>query len=177
MEANSICFGRQVIPDYHFEKTSLVVSINADFLGTWISPVHFIPGYVTRRKLDNGEKNMLQHIHFESGMTLTGANADIRKKIKPSEEKILLIDLYNKIAEKTGGEILPGVKFRDDLTELADNLIASKGRSIVVSGTNNVEIQIIVNGINALLGNYPDCIDLNNNLNIASGIDSNMESL
>ena len=55
------------------------------------------------RKLDNGEKDMLRHIHFESGMSLTGANADIRKKIKPSEEKILLVDLYNKIAEKTGG--------------------------------------------------------------------------
>jgi molybdopterin-containing oxidoreductase family iron-sulfur binding subunit len=177
LEANTICFGRQVIPDYHFEKTSLVVSINADFLGTWISPVHFIPGYVSRRKLDNGENDMLRHIHFESGMSITGANADTRKKIRPSEEKILLMDLYNRIAEKTGRAVLPGVKFREDLSALADDLIASKGRSIVVSGTNNVDIQIIVNGINSLLGNYPECIDLNNNLNIASGIDGKMEDL
>ena len=177
LEANFICFGKQVIPDYHFEKTSLVVSINADFLGTWISPVHFIPGYVSRRKLDNGENDMLRHIHFESGMSITGANADTRKKIRPSEEKILLMDLYNRIAEKTGRAVLPGVKFREDLSALADDLIASKGRSIVVSGTNNVDIQIIVNGINSLLGNYPECIDLNNNLNIASGIDGKMEDL
>ena len=94
--------GKQVIPDYHFQNASLVVSINADFLGTWLAPVHFIPGYVSRRKLDKGEKKMLRHVHFESGMTLTGANADTRKKIKPSEEKILLADLYNKIAERTG---------------------------------------------------------------------------
>jgi Fe-S-cluster-containing dehydrogenase component len=177
LEANSVCFGKQSIPDYHFQNTSLVVSVNADFLGTWISPVHFIPGYTARRKLDNGEKNMLRHIHFESGMSLTGANADIRKKIKPSEEKTLLVDLYNRIAGKTGGEILPVVPFREDLSELADDLIASKGKSIVVSGTNNVEIQIIINEINNLLGNYPDCVDLNNNLNIASGIDSKMEEL
>jgi len=177
LEANSICFGKAVIPDYHFRKAGLVVSINADFLGTWVSPVHFIPGYVSRRKLDNGEKDMLRHIHFESGMSLTGSNADIRKKIKPSEEKILLVDLYNKIAEKTGADIFPGVTFKEDLSELADNLIASKGRSIVVSGTNNVDIQVIVNGINVLLGNYTECIDLNNNLNIASGIDSKMENL
>ena len=100
LEANSICFGKTVIPDYHFGNASLVVSINADFLGTWLAPVHFIPGYVSRRKLDNGEMGMLRHVHFESGMTLTGANADIRKKIKPSEEKVLLKDLYNRIAEK-----------------------------------------------------------------------------
>ncbi len=103
LEANSFCFGKTIIPDYHFGNASLVVSVNADFLGTWLAPVHFIPGYVSRRKLDSGEKGMVRHIHFESGMTLTGANADIRKKIKPSEEMILLMDLYNKIAEKTGG--------------------------------------------------------------------------
>jgi len=177
LQANSICFGKSVIPDYHFDKARLVVSVNADFLGTWVSPVHFIPGYVSRRKLDNGEKEMVQHIHFESGMSLTGSNADIRKKIKPSEEKIILTDLYNKIAEKSGAARLPGASFRDDLTALADNLFELKGRSIVVSGTNNIDIQIIVNRINSLLENYTDCIDLNNNINIASGIDSQMESL
>ena len=177
LEANSICFGKSVIPDYHFQNMSLVVSINADFLGTWLSPVHFIPGYISRRKLNNGEKDMLRHIHFESGMTLTGANADSRKKIKPSEEKILLTDLYNKIAERTGGGKLNSVTYKEDLSELADNLVESKGRSVVVSGTNNVDIQVIVNAINLLLGNYSECIDLNNNLNLASGIDSKMEEL
>ena len=177
IEANSICFGKAAIPDYHFENAGLVVSINADFLGTWVSPIHFIPGYTSRRKLDNGEKDMLRHVHYESGMSLTGSNADVRKKIKPSEEKILLIDLYNKVAGKLGSETYPGILYREDLTELADNLIATKGKSIVVSGTNNVDIQIIVNGINYLLGNYTDCIDLNNNIKIASGIDSEIENM
>jgi molybdopterin-containing oxidoreductase family iron-sulfur binding subunit len=154
-----------------------VVAVNADFLGSWIAPVHFIPKYTARRKLNNGEKSMLRHIHFESGVSITGSNADIRKKIKPSEEIILLADLYNIIARKTGAEIFPAPSYRDDLSELADNLIASKGRSVVVSGTNNVDIQIITNGINFLLGNYGDSIDLNNYLNISSGIDNKMEGL
>jgi len=177
LEANSLCFGKAAIPDYNFANAQLIVSLNADFLGTWVAPVHFIPGYVSRRKLDNGEKDMVKHIHFESGMSLTGSNADVRKKIKPSEEKSLLADLYNRIAEKTGGEKVTGVTFREDLGELAENLYASKGKSIVLSGTNNLEIQILVNRINFLLGNYSNCIDLNNNLNIASGIDSNMVNL
>jgi Fe-S-cluster-containing dehydrogenase component len=177
LEANSICFGKTVIPDYHFEKASLVVSVNADFLGTWLAPVHFIAGYASARKPENGEKGMLRHIQFESGMSLTGANADTRKKIKPSEEQILLTDLYNKIAEKNGGIKLAGSTFREDLTDLANSLIESGGKSIVVSGTNNVGIQVLVNAINSLLGNYARCIDLENSLNIASGIDSKMGSL
>ncbi len=177
LEANAACFGRTVIPDYHFQDAGLVVSVNADFLGTWVAPVHFIPKYTARRKLNNGEKSMLRHIHFESGMSITGGNADIRRKIKPSEEIILLADLYNKIAQKTGAETFHADPFREDLSELADNLIASKGRSVVVSGTNNIDIQIITNGINFLLGNYDHCIDLNNYLNISSGIDKKMEDL
>lgn len=177
LEANSVCFGKAVIPDYNFQNASLVLAVNADFLGTWVAPVHFIPNYVSGRKLDKIEKTMLRHIHYESGMSLTGSNADVRKKIKPSEERALLADLYNKIAEKIGSATIPGVAFREDLSKLAENLFTAKGRSIVVSGTNNVEIQIIVNGINSLLGNYENCIDLNNHLKIAAGTDSKFEIL
>jgi molybdopterin-containing oxidoreductase family iron-sulfur binding subunit len=177
LEANLMCFGKAVIPDYHFQNAGCVVSVNADFLGTWVSPVHFIPRYISRRNPDNSEKKMLRHIHFESGMSLTGSNADKRIKIKPSEEKLLLTELYNRIAAKTGDEEFPGVNGRKDLSEIADYLLVSKGKSIVVSGTNNVEIQIIVNGINTLLGNYTDCIDLDRNINIAAGIDSRIEEL
>lgn len=177
LEANLLCFGKSVIPDYNFNNISLVVSINADFLGTWLAPVHFIPGYTSRRNPDNKMENMLKHVQFESGMTLTGANADIRKKIKPSEEKVLLIDLYNKIAERINGVKTEAPVFREDLSELADELVSSKRRSVVISGTNNVDIQVIVNGINTLLDNYHECIDLNNCLNLALGIDGEMEAL
>ncbi len=177
LEANLICFGKAVIPDYHFQNAGYVVSFNADFLGTWVSPVHFIQKYISRRKPDNEENKMLRHIHFESGLSLTGSNADKRIRIKPSEEKSLLSELYNRIAAKTGVEQFPGETGRTDLSELAGNLLASRGKSIVLSGTNNVEIQIIVNGINTLLGNYADCIDLNRSLNIAGGIDSRTEEL
>ena len=87
LEANLKCFGKAVIPDYNFQNAGLVVSVNADFLGTWVAPVHFIPKYVSMRKLDNGKKDMLRHIHFESGMSLTGSNADKRIRIRPSGRK------------------------------------------------------------------------------------------
>jgi Fe-S-cluster-containing dehydrogenase component/anaerobic selenocysteine-containing dehydrogenase len=176
-EANLLCFGEKAIPDYNFQKASLVVSVNADFLGTWVAPVHFIPRYTAQRKLNNGKKEMLRHIHFESGMSLTGSNADLRIKIRQSEEREVLTDLYNRIALKTGEQIIPGSNFREDLTSLSESLLAAKGKSIVISGSNDVDIQIIVNGINSLLGNYVDCIDLNNCLNLAAGSDKDMKAL
>lgn len=176
-EANSVCFGKSVIPDYNFGKASLVVSFNADFLGSWLAPVHFIPGYVSRRKPGNGGKEMLMHVQFESGMSLTGANADIRKKIKPSEEIVILANLYNKIARKTNAPEISCPAFREDLSDLAGRLYEMKGRSIVISGTNNTDIQILVNAINSILGNYSGCIDLESSINIASGSDSKTEEM
>ena len=37
LEANKITFDRQVIPDYRFDIADLIISVGADFLGTWLS--------------------------------------------------------------------------------------------------------------------------------------------
>jgi Fe-S-cluster-containing dehydrogenase component len=175
--ANETCFGRAVFPDYQFDKADVVVAVNCDFLGTWGTPVHFIPGYVSRRKLTEGQRDMLYHVQYESGMTLTGSNADRRIKIRPSEEKLLLANLYNIIAGKTGNETVKTGTFREDLSGLADRLLASKGRSVVLSGTNDTDVQILTNAINNLLGNFGNTIDLANPLRIAAGRDSEMTGL
>lgn len=175
LEANEECFGKFAIPDYNFDKADVVVSVNCDFLGTWLAPVHFIPRYVAGRKPD--AKGMMLHIQAESALTLTGSNADKRIKIKPSEEKAFLTDIYNKVAESKGLKIYQSAPFREDTSGIASKLIAAGGRSIVVSGTNRKDIQVIVNGINSILGNYNGCIDLDNSLNIAAGRDDEMEKL
>lgn len=171
-QANEACFGKAVLPDYNFQNADLVVSVNCDFLGTWGVPVHFIPRYVSRRRVDEANTDMLYHIQYEAGLTLTGSNADKRIKIKPSAEKAFLAALYNKLTGSAGSEYAG-----EDLAPLAERLLASKGRAIVLSGTNDISIQIIVNGINNLLGNYAACIDLNNPVNIGAGDDRAMEKL
>ncbi|NJK83206.1 MAG: TAT-variant-translocated molybdopterin oxidoreductase [Saprospiraceae bacterium] len=50
LEANQETFGQRVIPAYHFDKAEVIVSIGADFLGTWISPIEYAADYVKNRK-------------------------------------------------------------------------------------------------------------------------------
>ncbi len=176
-EANQAVFGKSVIPDLHFNKANLVVSLNADFLGSWLAPARFISSYTSRRKLDQGQKDMLRHYHFESGMSLTGSNADQRIPIRPSQEKIVLANLYNKIASSLGKEVFNVPACETDLEGIVADLLANKGKSIVVSGTNDKRIQLIVNAINLLLGNYEECLDLDSNLKLASGSDKDMDLL
>ena len=164
IQANQNSFGKAVLPHYYFDKADVIVSFGADFLGTWISPDEFIGQYVQNRNnksLQN--KKMSRHIQFETGMSVTGTNADVRMAIKPSEEGPALLALYNAIS---GGNTSGG-KLSDDnaakaITLVAKELLNAKGRALVVSGSNDVSIQTLVNAINSQLGSYGTTIDIDN---------------
>ena len=102
LDANEANFGIRAIPSYHFDKASIIIGINADFLGNWILPVKYARDYAKGRKLVN-EDTMSRHIQFESNMSLTGSNADKRFPIRPSEELIILLNLMNEISVRMGG--------------------------------------------------------------------------
>jgi MoCo/4Fe-4S cofactor protein with predicted Tat translocation signal len=163
IQANQNSFGKAVLPHYRFDKADVIVSFGADFLGTWISPAEFIRQYVQNRNNKSLEaKKMSRHIQFETGMSLTGTNADVRMPIKPSEEGIALVNLYNAIS----GTTLPGSKKLNNsnadkaIAIVAKELLAAKGKALVVAGSNDVATQILVNSINSLLGSYGNTIDL-----------------
>ncbi len=164
IKANENSFGKPVLPQYRFDRANVIVSFGADFLGTWISPVEFTKQYVTNRNLASlKSKRMSRHIQFESNMSLTGTNADSRITIKPSQEGLALLFLYNEL----GGTNVNVPSLNNPIAEkalklAAKELIAAKGNALVVSGSNDVSMQTVANAINALLGSYSSTIDLDN---------------
>jgi MoCo/4Fe-4S cofactor protein with predicted Tat translocation signal len=177
LKANEITFGKAFIPSYHFEKASMIVSFDADFLGTWLSPIEFTKQYVTNRRLTNGEKTLSRHIHFEAGMSLTGSNADERYMIRPSQEILIVANLYNKLKALTGFSSVELPESPVDLEPLVAELMANRSRSLVLSGSNDSRVQLIVNGINELLGNYGTTINTEVHLKLRQGMDSEMVRL
>jgi len=177
IQANQKSFGSPFIPDYRFNKAKVVVSFGADFLGTWLSTIEYTKGYTAARQLQNGQKEMLRHYQFEAGMTLSGSNADVRFPIKPSEEGAVVLALYNAIAKAKGDEVFSGVQSTVDISDLAKDLLENEKQSIVISGSNDVNIQLIVNGINQLLGNYGQTIGLENPLMTKQCIDEDIDRL
>ena len=174
LEANLKSFGIEAIPSYHFDKAELILSFGADFLGTWLSPIEFARQYSNTRNLTNGQKKLSKHIQIESGLSLTGSNADIRIPIKPSEEKVVLANIYNAIAIKTGHHTFSCPESVVNIKDLAEELIDHRKKSLIVSGSNDPNIQLIVNAINFILGNYGNTIDLRNPLQHRKGRDRDM---
>ena len=175
-KANKATFGEDFIPDYHFDKAKIIVSINADFIANWIMPTKYGVDYSKTRKPENDW--MSKHFQFESVLTLTGSNADYRGQIKPSQEGIVASNILNVLK---GGELDPsiGENLLARIQELANVLkpYKDKGETLVVSGSNNQSVQMIVNGINHWLGNYGSTIDTVNTLNVYNGDDAAVESL
>lgn len=176
-EANLATFGKDVIPSYHFDRAEVIAAFNADFLAGWLSPVEFAAQYAKTREISEERKTMSKHYQFESWMSLTGSNADVRVTMKPHEELIILLNLYNKIAAKSG---MPGYDVSEspvDLDELVADLMEHQGRGLVVSGTNDVYIQALVNGINFLLGNLGGTFDFERVFNGRNSNDQAVASL
>ncbi len=177
LKANNLTFGSQNIPDYYFDKADVIVSFDADFLGTWLMPVEFTRRFAQSRRLNKDKRTISQLTVFESGMSLTGANADYRFPIKPSQQASIILSLYNEIAKATGGTGYNAPASAIDITKLAAKLLGAKGKSIVVCGINDTSLQVVVNAINTMLQNYGSTIDFSASLNIRKGVDEDMNAL
>ncbi|MDP9042523.1 MAG: molybdopterin-dependent oxidoreductase, partial [Bacteroidota bacterium] len=149
--ANEACYGKRVIPSYHFDNANVIVSLAADFLGTWLSPVEFARQYARGRKIDEKAPAMNRHYQFESLLSLTGANADERFAHMPSESAAVALALLAAVGGSAETPALPE-KLKNGIQKAAKDLLASKGKALVVSGSNNVQVQTIVNAINEAIG-------------------------
>jgi len=175
LTANEASYGKRVIPSYHFEKAKVVVSLGADFLGSWINPVEYQRGYTKLRKIDEKNIEMSKHYQFESMISMTGANADERFTHKPSESGAVATALLGAL----NGQAVSGVSasVKKGIEKVTKDLLANKGASLVVSGSNNTNIQLIVNAINEAIGANGTTINWASPLLTKQGVDSDMATL
>ena len=180
LEANQSSFGVSALPTYHFDKAEVILGVGADFLGNWISPVEFTRDYSKNRKISKGNPKMSRHIQFESILTVTGANADMRVTHQASKEGLVVANLYNAIAKLAGAATVSTTAHDlagNAIAATAAELWAAKGKALVVCGSNDANVQMLVNATNNLLGSYGNTIDMAAPVYTRQGKDSDMETL
>ncbi len=165
--ANQLMFGSASYSRFEMDKADLVVSFSADFLGTWLNPAQLTKQYTSRRDLIE-HKDILRHVQFESLLSLTGSNADQRFTVTPKEERDFILNLFSEIQKMAGRQLLPvGQKIESTNTDLVKKMAIElwdhKGKSLVLSGSHDQDIQMMINGINHLLGNYTKTIHVEEN--------------
>ena len=176
LQANEASFGSRAIPSYNFQAAKVIVSFGADFLGTWLSPVEFARGYSYGRKIDEKNPSMSKHYQFESFLSMTGANADERFTHRPSESSSVVLALYAALGGNVSSPQL-NAKLQQSINKVAADLKNANGASLVVSRSNDVNVQTIINAINQQIGAYGKTIDWSVPVNYRQGVDKDMTEL
>ena len=165
LDANLESFGVRLAPEYSFDKADVIVSFGADFLANWMAN-DYATDYVNGRNPKSGK--MSKHYQLESNMSLSGANADKRIQIKPSEQAYLLANLLG---------ALKGESCDKRLTKIVKDLKSNKSKSIVISNSNDKNTQLIVNAINHQLSNYGNTISITNPSKLKQGNTNKIDAL
>ncbi len=139
LDAAQEVFGTRALPIYDLKGTELVVAFQADFLGDY-NAGGLESSYAVAR---TPGKNMLRHVQVESNMSLTGANADSRIRLKPSQVNKTLVEVYN--------AIVGGGTSDKAASEIAKELLA-KGSKAVVFADGSKGAQVLAHLINQKLG-------------------------
>ena len=172
------------VPSYRLSKAKAVLSFGADFLGTWLSPVHFSQEYA---KFRSGDRGVL--IQVEPNMSLTGANADLWVAARPGTEGVVALGVANILLTKhrlDGGVLskaardviaqydvakvtgITGVG-GDTLVRIA-HFLKDNSPSLVLSGesahnhVNGYQNAMAAMALNVLLGNVGSTIEPSNSL-------------
>lgn len=176
LQANETSYGKRMIPSYQFGNAKVVVSLGADFLGTWLYPVQFQRDYVEGKKIRGKGSDVNKLYQFESMMSVTGANADERYTHKPSETGRVAAALLDALSGR-GISGINNPKLKAGIEKVAKDLAANRGKALVVCGSNNPNIQVIVNAINEAVGANGTTINWGLPLQTKQGIDGEMATL
>lgn len=148
LDAFEQMYGVRGLADYDFENAECIVGIGADFVGDWQGG-GFDTNYSKSRVPKNGK--MSHHVQFESNMSLSGANADERHPLTPSEQKMVLSALYSKIAGGSSSAQLSD-RLIKAVDEAATELQRAGSNGVVLCGIPDMDAQMTALAINEALG-------------------------
>jgi MoCo/4Fe-4S cofactor protein with predicted Tat translocation signal len=144
IDAYQEVFGERGLVDYDFSKSSLIVSIGADFLGDWQGG-SYDSGYAQGRIPKNGK--MSRHFQLESNMTLSGAAADTRIPMNSFNQINSLIEIFNIVTGASVSNKLD-IKYKPEVVKIANQLKLVGTNAVLVSGIQDKNAQLLVLAIN-----------------------------
>ena len=173
--ANERFFGEAVLPYYDLKNTRYLLSLGADYLSSWLSPVHHSLGFGHSRQGRAGIR--ARSVQVEPRMSLSGAAADEWIPARPGTEGILALGLARwivtsgtyegadgeawqaalesytpaMVAEQTGVEAATVERLADEFSATRPSLAIGGGAA--ANHANGVDTLVAVNALNYLAGN------------------------
>lgn len=152
-----VAFGEFVDIQYHFEKAKIVLALDSDFLSSGPGKLRYARDFVERRRIFDPRLGANRLYSVESTPSNTGAMADHRLPLKPSQIEHFARLLATKLNAEVEPTSLPASHHWID--PLARDLEKHRGSSIVIAGDHQpATVHALVHRINHVLGNVGNTI-------------------
>jgi molybdopterin-containing oxidoreductase family iron-sulfur binding subunit len=156
-----MALGQPVNTIYKFDQAQRVVSLDSDFLSASPGSLRYARDFMARRRLTETNKEINRLYVIETTPSNTGAKADHRWVIKPSE--------FEGIARRLSAAVgAAGGSGGDWVDAVARDLQQHKGASIVIAGESQPPaVHALAHAMNSALGNvgktvfYTDPLEVN----------------
>lgn len=163
-----LAFGRPVNTVYRFDRADVIVSLDADFLQTMPGNLRYAWDFGEKRRVRKNKTTMNRLYVAETTHTVTGAMADHRLPLKPSQVEALARGLQTGAAP--AGLDVPWFE------ALLSDLQSNAGRSVVVVGDEQpAVVHALGHAINASLGNIGQTVLYTNPVEVRP--ESHVESI
>jgi len=158
-KAQELSYGVSLIPHYRFDRADFILSLGADFLENWVSPMEHSRAWSKNRKLTHqnpSSAKLSKLVCFESTMTITGSNSDERYPVRPGDELKIALALahemivhqkrsrfsgdsavHSALAGYTVDQVAEEIGLENGasrLKKIAEELWQNRGKSLVLGG-------------------------------------------
>jgi len=159
------CYGTNTFPLLKWNEAKLILSLDADFLGTDSNRIENTRLFAEGRDVMNKKFNRLYVV--EGNLSLTGMNADYRLRLRPDVQYNFVMSVINELQKRdvistnvdASGYTLAKMVDEFGLSEKSLNYLLidlkkNKGKTIIYAGDHLEErVHIAVNLLNDALGN------------------------
>lgn len=157
---STAAFGQPMWPIVDLSKAQVVLSLDSDFLTSEPGSLAMARDFADGRRLEGKKKTMNRLWSVEGYFSTTGAVADHRLRVPPTQVEAFSWDLAAALSKRgvtipgAGSIKAPGGFAGDWLNALADDLVANKGKSIVMAGYQQpASVHALVAAMNEGLSN------------------------
>ncbi|MBD0326925.1 MAG: hypothetical protein ICV68_10865, partial [Pyrinomonadaceae bacterium] len=153
----TLAFGQPVNTIYRFERADRILSIDSDFLACGPGNLWYGRDFASKRRIVEGKTDMNRLYVVESTATTTGAKADHKLALRPSEIEGFARAVAAALGVNPGGggqATAPTGPHANWINALVRDLQQSRGRSIVIAGDEqSPAVHALAHAMNDALGN------------------------
>ena len=136
LEGARLAFGQPVRSNLHLNKAMVVVSFDADLLGTHPANLRYAADWAVLRK--SADQGFMSRVYCaESAMTITGSVADRRLPSRPARVEAMVLAVAAKLAVKNA-PVVPALSEAETrfVESIVRDLKANQGKAVVAAGAH-----------------------------------------